>query len=132
MAQSVKHLPSAQILVSGSWDRVLHQASCSAGSLLLPLPLLFPLLVLSLNLSQINKMLFLKFYLFITERHTEREAETKAEGEAGSMQGARCRTRSQDPGVTPWAEGRRSTAEPPWRPHKRIYREGLVGSRLHP
>ena len=54
---------------------------------------------------------FLRFYLFIHER--EREAETQAEGEAGSMQGAQCRTRSQDPGVTPWAEGRRSTTEPP-------------------
>ena len=41
---------------------------------------------------------FLRFYLFIHERHTEREretetdrqteAETQAEGEAGSMQGA--------------------------------------------
>ena len=35
---------------------------------------------------------FLRFYLFINERHTwrggERETETQAEGEAGSMQGA--------------------------------------------
>ena len=31
----------------------------------------------------------------------DREAETQAEGEAGSMQGAQFRTRSQDPGVTP-------------------------------
>ena len=46
-------------------------------------------------------------------RDTQREAETQAEGEAGSMQGARRGTRSQDPGVTPWAEGRCSTAEPP-------------------
>ena len=30
----------------------------------------------------------------------EREEETQAEREAGSMQGARCKTRSQDPGVT--------------------------------
>ena len=29
------------------------------------------------------------------------------------MQGARRGTRSRDPGVTPWAEGRRQTAEPP-------------------
>ena len=29
------------------------------------------------------------------------------------MQGARYGTRFQDSGVTPWAEGRRSTAEPP-------------------
>ena len=34
------------------------------------------------------------FYLFMRER----EAETQAEEEAGSMQGARCGTRSQDPG----------------------------------
>ena len=31
MAQSVKRLPSAQIVILGSWDRVLHQAPCSAG-----------------------------------------------------------------------------------------------------
>ena len=55
--------------------------------------------------------------LFIHERHTEREAETLAEGEAGSMQGARCRTRSWDSGITHSAEGRHSTAEPPRRPN---------------
>ena len=33
------------------------------------------------------------------------------------MQGARCWTRSQDPGITPWAKGRRSTAEPPRPPY---------------
>ena len=38
-------------------------------------------------------------------REGEREAETQAEGDAGSMQGAQGGTRSQDPGVTPWAEG---------------------------
>ena len=32
-------------------------------------------------------------------RDTEREAETQAEGGAGSMQGARCGTRSWDPEV---------------------------------
>ena len=36
--------------------------------------------------------LFLRFYLFIHERHTQREAETQAEGEPGSIQGARCGT----------------------------------------
>ena len=46
-----------------------------------------------------------KDYLFIRER--EREAETQAEGEAGSMQGARCGTRSWVSRITPWAEGRR-------------------------
>ena len=43
----------------------------------------------------------------------EREAETQAEGEAGSMQGAQCGTRSQDSRIAPWAKGRRQTAEPP-------------------
>ena len=28
VAQSVKHLPSSQVMISGSWDRVLHQAPC--------------------------------------------------------------------------------------------------------
>ena len=38
-----------------------------------------------------------------TER--EREAETQAEGGAGSLQGARRGTPSQDSRITPWAEG---------------------------
>ena len=42
-----------------------------------------------------------------------RETETQAEGEAGFMQGSRHGTQTRDPRVTPWAEGRRSTAEPP-------------------
>ena len=46
-------------------------------------------------------------------RDTQREAETQAEGEAGSMQGAGCGTRSWDSRITPWAEGRCSTAKPP-------------------
>ena len=40
-----------------------------------------------------------------TQREREREAETQAEGEAGSMQGARCGTRSQASRIRPWAEG---------------------------
>ena len=36
-------------------------------------------------------------YLFM--RDTQREAETQAEGEASSLQGARCGTRSRDPGI---------------------------------
>ena len=56
---------------------------------------------------QVSVFIFLKFvlvvkffflkkdYLFIHERHTEEtEAETQAEEEAGSMEGARCRTPS--------------------------------------
>ena len=50
-AQSVKCLPSVQIMISGSWDGALCWAPCSVGSLLLPLPLPLPLLVLSCLLS---------------------------------------------------------------------------------
>ena len=59
---------------------------------------------------------FLRFYLFM--RDTEKETETQAEGEVGSLRGARRGTQSQDPGITPWAKGRRSTAEPPRGPCK--------------
>ena len=59
VAQMVKHLPSAQVMIPGSWDRALHRASCLEGSLLLPHPhphpLLFRLLVLCRYLCQINK-----------------------------------------------------------------------------
>ena len=57
--------------------------------------------------------------LFIHERQWERERETQRhrQREAGSMQGARCRTRSGDPRVMPWAEGRCPTTEPPRHPN---------------
>ena len=57
VAQSVKRLPSAQVMILGSWGPVPHLAPCSVGSLLLPPPLSLPLLMLSLpfSLSQINK-----------------------------------------------------------------------------
>ena len=50
---------------------------------------------------------FVLKFLFIYERQTdrEREAETQAEGEAGSMQGARCGTRSWVSRIMPWAKG---------------------------
>ena len=73
---------------------------------------------------------FLRFYLFIHERY--REAETQAEGEAGSMQGAQCRTRSWNSRITPWAEGRHSTTEPFRHPVTcfliQIFRGSLGGS----
>ena len=47
------------------------------------------------------------------ERQREREAETQEEGEAGSMPGAQHGTQSWDSRITPWAKGRRQTAEPP-------------------
>ena len=37
-------------------------------------------------------------------RDTQRESETQAEAEAGSLQGARCGTRSQISRIRPWAE----------------------------
>ena len=45
-----------------------------------------------------------KYFIYLFMRGTEREAETQAEGEAGSMQGARCRiwgTERETPGSRP-------------------------------
>ena len=49
VAHLVKHLPLAQVMISGSWDGAPGQASCSAGSWLLPLT---PARALPLSLSQ--------------------------------------------------------------------------------
>ena len=43
VAQSVKHLPLAQVVIPGSWEPP-HWAPCLVGSLLPPLPLLLPLI----------------------------------------------------------------------------------------
>ena len=66
-----------------------------------------------MNTSTIHCMIFFKDFIYLFMRDTEREAETQAEGEAGSMQGTWCGTPSRDSGIMLWAEGRRSTAEPP-------------------
>ena len=47
VAQLVEHLPSAQVMIPGSWDGAWCQALCSAGSLLLPLPAAPPACALS-------------------------------------------------------------------------------------
>ena len=39
VAQWVKPLPLAQVVISGPWDRAQHWALCSVGSLLPPLSL---------------------------------------------------------------------------------------------
>ena len=58
MAQSVKYLPSAQVVViPGSWNTAPHRDPCSEGSLLLPLPSVH---ALSRSLSQIIKSFFKK------------------------------------------------------------------------
>ena len=49
VAQAGKHLPSAQVMISGSWDGAPGHGSVE--NLLFPLPLLLLLLVLSLSLS---------------------------------------------------------------------------------
>ena len=60
--------------------------------------------------SSAIKSWHLKFFFFFLDfiylfmRDTEREAETQAEGEAGSMQGTPCGTRSQDSRITPWVK----------------------------
>ena len=46
-------------------------------------------------------IIFKKDIIYLFMRDTQREAETQAEGEAGSMQGARCGTRSRHPGIMP-------------------------------
>ena len=56
-------------------------------------------------------------------RDREREAETEAEGEAGSTQGARCRTQSWVSRITPWAKGRHLTSEPPRDPQNKMFKK---------
>ena len=50
---------------------------------------------------------FVYLFMIDIEREKERRAETQEEGEAGSMPGALCGTRSRDSRIVPWAKGRR-------------------------
>ena len=54
VAQSVKHLPLAQVMISGSWDQSPHQAPCSvlSGESASPSPSASPP---ALSLSLTNK-----------------------------------------------------------------------------
>ena len=54
-------------------------------------------------------------------RDTEREAEMQPEGKAGSMQGARCGTRSR---IMPWAEGGAKLLRHPGCPYYLIFYVG--------
>ena len=70
VAQWVKHLPLALVMIPGSWDPAPCPSPCSVRSLLLTLPLLLPLLVLSVpvSLSLSNKRnIKKKKFLFIEE-----------------------------------------------------------------
>ena len=58
--------------------------------------------------------LLLKDFIYLFIKDTQREE--------GSPQGAWCGTRSQDPGTTTWAKGRRSTTEPPRCPYIVIFK----------
>ena len=49
VVQLVKRLPSAQVMISWSWDDAQHQVPCSAGSLLFLLSLPLPQLVLTVS-----------------------------------------------------------------------------------
>jgi len=60
VAQSVRHLPSARVVIPGSWDPAPHQAPCSAGSLLLPLLAAPPACTLFLSVKSIKKKKHLK------------------------------------------------------------------------
>ena len=64
VAQWFKPLPSAQVMMSGSWDRAPHRALCSAGSLLPPLALCLPLCLHVISVCQINFKKKLKSYHF--------------------------------------------------------------------
>ena len=55
VAQWVKPLPLAQVMISGSWDQAPHWTLCSAGILLLPLSLPGSLPTCDLSLSLSNK-----------------------------------------------------------------------------
>ena len=55
------------------------------------------------------------------EREREREAVTQAEGEAGSMQGARCWTRSRDSRIMPWPMAGAKPLSHPGIPHKDLH-----------
>ena len=60
VAQMVKLLPLAQVMIPESRDRVPHRAPSCMESLLLPLTFSSLMLSLTVSLSQINKIFFKK------------------------------------------------------------------------
>ena len=73
MAQLVKHLTSAQVMISGSWDQVPCWGSLLSGESASPSPSVPPArLVLSLSHSQINKIF--KQNKTMQKSHPERES----------------------------------------------------------
>ena len=100
VAQSVRCMPLAQVMISGSWDQVPCWAPCSAGTLLLPLLLLILLLLLFLS----NKQNLKKKKIYLTESVCAHGRE-EAEGEVESLSRlyiehrARCGAGSHDPEI---------------------------------
>ena len=60
----------------------------------------------------------------------DRERERQAEGEADSMQGARCGTRSQDPRIMPWAKGSAKSLSHPGGPMSGFFPLSIMIVRL--
>ena len=81
VAQSVKCLSLAQVMIPQSWNQAPHGAPCSAGESASPsLSAALPAWALSHSLSK-NLEDFI--YLFTRDTHTQRRRQ--AEGEAGSV-----------------------------------------------
>ena len=74
---------------------------------------------------------FLRFYLFIHERHRERGRDT-GEGEAGSVQGAQRGSRSWVSKIIPWPEGGTKPLSPPGCPISLFLNSSFISSCTFP
>ena len=54
VAQSVEHLPSAQVVIPGSWDQVPHWVPCGGASAYVSFPSSYVSASLSLSVSLMN------------------------------------------------------------------------------
>ena len=73
--------------------------TCNANPTLVLVPRICRPIESAQRYTKIQQFFFQDFiYLFM--RHRERDAETQVEGEAGSLQGSRWETQSQDFGIT--------------------------------
>ena len=69
VAQLVKCLPSAEVMILGSWDQAPHRAHYSVGSLLLPLPASPP----ACAVKYINKILKKKTFIKLPRMYHRRQ-----------------------------------------------------------
>ena len=70
-----------------------------------------------LDEGQVGAPVLLKDFMYLVMRHTE----TQAEGAAAGSLREPVRDSIPGPGITPWAEGRRSAAGPPGRPSRTVF-----------